>query len=240
MSTAVPDPLRHTIAHNLAAVRERIADATRQAGRPPDAVRLLAVSKTHPAEAVRAAMEAGQRLFGENRVQEALAKMEQVGPGPEWHLIGHLQSNKARLVPGRFAAVHSLDSAHLADALQRHAEAADAHLDVLIQVNWEREASKAGLTDEGALSRLVAHVSTACPRLRLTGLMTIPPPELGEQATRQAFARVRELHEALRAEFGLGVAFSELSMGMSHDYAWAIAEGATLVRVGTAIFGART
>jgi PLP dependent protein len=228
-----------SIAENLAAVRARIAEAERRAGRAPQSVRLLAVSKTKPAAAVLEAFRAGQCLFGENRVQEALAKMEETGPGPEWHLIGHLQSNKARSVPGRFAAVHSLDSERLATELQRHADAAGASLDVLIQLNWEREASKGGLTEEPALRRLVEHVRGHCPRLVLTGLMTIPPPELSEAETRASYARVRTLHGGLQAEFGLGAAFRELSMGMSHDFEWAIAEGATLVRVGTAIFGAR-
>jgi PLP dependent protein len=228
-----------SIAENLAAVRERIAEAARRAGRAPEAVRLLAVSKTRPAAAVLEAYGAGQRLFGENRVQEALAKMEQTGPGPEWHLIGHLQGNKAKLVPGRFAALHSLDSEALASALQRHALAAGAMLPVLIQLNWEHEASKSGIGDEAALRRLVEHVRAACPSLALTGLMTIPPPELSEAETRASFAHVRTLHAGLQAEFGLGAAFCELSMGMSHDFEWAIAEGATLVRVGTAIFGAR-
>ena len=228
-----------TIAENLAAVRARIAEAARRAGRDPQSVRLLAVSKTKPPEAVREAFAAGQRLFGENRVQEALAKMEACGPGPEWHLIGHLQSNKARQVPGRFAAVHSLDSERLASELQRHAESAGAELQVLIQLNLEHEATKAGLTEEDALRRLAEHVRARCPRLVLTGLMTIPPPDLPEAQTRAGYARLCALHAALRAEFGLGAAFCELSMGMSHDFEWAIAEGATLVRVGTAIFGAR-
>jgi len=228
-----------SIAENLAAVRAAIAEAATRAGRDPASVRLLAVSKTKPAEAVQAAYRAGQRLFGENRVQEAVAKMDAAGPGPEWHLIGHLQSNKAKLVPGRFAALHSLDSAPLASALQRHAEAAGADLPVLIQLNLEHEATKAGLTAEDDLRRLVEHVRGTCPRLALTGLMTIPPPALDEAATRTIYARLRTLHAALRAEFGLGAAFCELSMGMSHDYPWAIAEGATIVRVGTAIFGAR-
>jgi hypothetical protein len=228
-----------SIADNLAAVRERIAEAARRAGRTPESVRLLAVSKTKPAGAVLEAFRAGQRLFGENRVQEALAKMDECGPGPEWHLIGHLQSNKARLVPGRFAALHSLDSGPLADALQRHAEAAQASLPVLIQLNWGQEASKSGITDEAGLRRLVEHVRTACPRLVLSGLMTIPPLELSERETRAIFAQVRTLHAGLQAGFALGAAFCELSMGMSHDFEWAIAEGSTLVRVGTAIFGAR-
>ncbi|HKI98757.1 MAG TPA: YggS family pyridoxal phosphate-dependent enzyme [bacterium] len=228
-----------SIAENLAAVRERIAEAARRAGRAADAVRLLAVSKTKPAAAVLEAFQAGQRLFGENRVQEALAKMEETGPGPEWHLIGHLQSNKARLVPGRFAAVHSLDSDRLAGALQRHAEAAGTVLPVLIQLNLEHEASKAGIADEAGLRRLVEYVRQFCPHLLLTGLMTIPPPDLGEVETRHLFAHVRTLHAGLAAEFGLGSAFCELSMGMSHDFEWAIAEGSTMVRVGTAIFGER-
>jgi PLP dependent protein len=228
-----------SIAENLAAVRERIAAAARAAGRAPEAVRLVAVSKTQPAAAVREACAAGQRLFGENRVQEALAKMDEAGPGPEWHLIGHLQSNKARDVPGRFALVHSLDSERLADALQRHAQAAGVTLPVLIQLNWAHEASKSGIGDEPALRRLVEHVRAACPRLALRGLMTIPPPELDEGETRRSYARIRTLHGGLQAEFGLGADFSELSFGMSHDFQWAIAEGATLVRVGTAIFGAR-
>ena len=228
-----------SIADNLADVRERIAEAARRAGRAPESVRLIAVSKTQPAAAVLEAYRAGQRLFGENRVQEALAKMAETGPGPEWHLIGHLQSNKAKSVPGRFAALHSLDSEPLAVALQRHAEAAQVPLPVLIQLNPAREASKAGITEEAGLRRLVERVRADCPRLVLTGLMTIPPPDLPEAQTRAIYARIRALHAGLRAEFGLGEAFRELSMGMSHDYPWAIAEGATLVRVGRAIFGAR-
>ncbi len=228
-----------SIAENLAAVQARIAEAALRAGRAPESVRLLAVSKTKPAAAVLEAYRAGQRCFGENRVQEALAKMEETGPGPEWHLIGHLQSNKARAVPGRFAAVHSLDSERLANELQRHAESAAVPLEVLIQLNLEHEASKSGLTGEDGLRRLVEHVKARCPRLLLTGLMTIPPPDLSEAETRAGYARLRTLHAALRAEFGLDAAFRELSMGMSHDFEWAIAEGATIVRVGTAIFGAR-
>jgi hypothetical protein len=234
-----------SIAENLAALRERIAAAARAAGRSPEEVRLMAVSKTQPAAAVLEALRAGQTLFGENRVQEALGKMDEVArltpgpPGPEWHLIGHLQSNKAKLVPGRFAALHSLDSVPLADALQRQLERAGAALDVLIQLNWAQEATKSGVTDEETLRRLVEHVRQACPRLALVGLMTIPPPELDEAATRALYARVRALRDGLRAEFGLGAGFGALSMGMTHDFEWAIAEGATLVRVGTAIFGAR-
>ena len=228
-----------TIADNLAAVQARIAEAARRAGRAPESVRLLAVSKTKPAAAVLEAFRAGQRCFGENRVQEALAKMDETGPGPQWHLIGHLQSNKARAVPGHFAAVHSLDSERLAGELQRHSESAGVALNVLIQLNLAHEASKSGLAGEDDLRRLVEQVRAHCPRLVLAGLMTIPPPDLDEAATRALYARLRALHAALGAEFGLGASFRELSMGMSHDFEWAIAEGATIVRVGTAIFGAR-
>ena len=226
------------IAENLAAVRKRIAAAARRSGRLPEAVQLVAVSKTMPASAVVEAVRAGQRLFGENRVQEALAKIEQVGPGPVWHLVGHLQSNKARFVPGSFAAVHSVDSERIAQALQHHAAIAGGNVDVYVQLNWSQEDTKSGVTDEVALRRLV-DVIAGCPNLTLKGLMTLPAQHLSEAETRRAYAGIRNLHAGLSAEFALGPAFCELSMGMTHDFEWAIEEGATIVRVGTAIFGAR-
>lgn len=229
---------RPTIAENLAVVRERIAQAAQRAGRRPEEVTLIAVSKTKPAQAVREAFRAGQRIFGENRVQEALPKMVEAGPGPVWHLIGHLQTNKARQIPGKFAAVHSVDSERLAAAMARHAQAAEHPLDVYLQLNLDREASKSGVTGEEPLRRL-AEFTAASPRLVLKGLMTIPSPSLDEGETRRLYARIRELLGALKAEFSLGGAFRELSFGMSHDFEWAIEEGATIVRVGTAIFGAR-
>jgi hypothetical protein len=234
MTHAVPP----TIAENLAAVRERIAGAARRAGRSPEEVTLIAVSKTKPARAVLEAFRAGQEIFGENRVQEALAKMAETGPGPDWHLIGHLQTNKAKQVPGNFAAVHSVDSERVAAALSKHAEAAGHPLDVYLQLNLDREATKAGVTGEEPLRRL-AEFTAASTRLVLKGLMAIPAPSLDEGETRRLYARIRDLLAALKAEFGLGESFRELSFGMSHDFEWAIEEGATLVRVGSAIFGAR-
>jgi len=239
--TALATPQREALAENLAAVRERVAAAARRSGRSAEAVTLVAVSKTKPLAAVVAAWEAGQRDFGENRVQEALGKIADAPPGLVWHMIGHLQANKARLVPGRFAMVHSVDSARLAHALQkameRHADPGRT-LDVLIQLNWTGETTKSGVADEAGLRDLVAEVG-ACPALRLRGLMTMPDPALGEAETRRHFAQVARLRERLQADLGLGPAFDALSMGMTHDFEWAIEEGATIVRVGTAIFGAR-
>ena len=227
------------IAENLAQVRERIATAAAQAGRPPGEVTLIAVSKTKPPEAVAEALAAGQRIFGENRVQEAMEKMAHVPAEAEWHLIGHLQRNKSRLVPGSFSAVQSLDSERLAHALEGHAAAAGRGLDVFIQLNLGREATKSGVATLAELGRLVKTV-LGCPNLRLKGLMTLPDPTLSEAETRRHFAEVRGLQEKLRTEFAPGPQFCELSMGMSHDYALAIAEGATMVRVGSAIFGERS
>jgi len=227
-----------SIAENLASVRHRMAEAERRSGRPAGAVALVAVSKTQPPPAVREAMAAGQRVFGENRVQEALAKIEAVGAGAEWHLIGHLQTNKAKLVPGRFQAVQTVDSVKLARALGEQAAAQGAALDVMLQLNWTREASKSGIQEWGAL-REVLECLRGTPALRCTGLMTIPDPAYDERRTREHFALVRELLERLRREAEAGPAFKDLSMGMSHDFEWAIEEGATIVRIGTAIFGAR-
>ncbi len=239
-----------TIAENLERVRASVAGAAVAAGRSPEEITLIAVSKEKPAAAVAEALAAGQRVFGENRVQEALGKIESVAGKAEgeteweaegkaeWHLIGHLQTNKARMVPGRFRAVHSLDSGRLARALDRHAESAGVVLDVFLQLNLAREASKTGVEDAAELGRLMECV-LGCTALRARGLMTLPDPALDETATRRHFAQVRELQTKLGADFDLGPAFDQLSMGMSHDFLWAIAEGATMVRVGTAIFGAR-
>jgi pyridoxal phosphate enzyme (YggS family) len=228
-----------TIADHLALVRERIAQAARRSGRAPEAVTLVAVTKTQPAARVREAFEAGQRVFGENYVREALAKMAELPPGAVWHLIGHLQTNKVRLAVGHFPWIESVDSARLARALEQRARESGLVLDVLAQVNWSHEATKSGVTDPDAL-RVLAEEWGACRALRLRGLMTIPDPAFGERELRRCFAGMRALREALAAEFGLGERLTELSMGMSHDYEWAIEEGATIVRVGTAIFGART
>jgi len=213
----------------------RIAGAAVAAGRDPAGVRLLAVSKTWPAESVREAAAAGQRAFGENYVQEGVAKVEALADlGLEWHFIGPLQSNKTRLVANRFAWVHSIDRLKIAERL---AEQRDVHLpplDVCIQVNVSGEASKSGVApaDLPELARAVASL----PRLRLRGLMAIPEPTPDVALQRARFASLRMLRDELNAA-GLGL--DTLSMGMSDDLEAAIAEGSTMVRVGSAIFGAR-
>ncbi len=217
-----------SVADGLARVRERIERASARAGRSPGEVALVAVSKVHPASAVREAYEAGQRLFGENYVQELAEKAESLADLGElrWHFIGHLQRNKVKQVLRTGAVIETVDSARLASEIDKRAP---APVEVLLQVNVAGEAQKAGC-DPSELAALVAQVR-AMPRLALRGLMTIPP--LGEEpeASRPFFARLRELG----AEHGL----RELSMGMSADLEVAIEEGATIVRVGTAIFGAR-
>lgn len=213
----------------------RIAGAARAAGRDPGEVELLAVSKTWPAESVREAFAAGQRAFGENYVQEGVAKVEALaGMGLEWHFIGPLQSNKTRLVANHFAWVHSVDRLKIAERL---AEQRDVHLpplNVCIQVNVSGEASKSGVApaDLPTLAMAVA----ALPRLRLRGLMAIPEPTSDVALQRARFASLRRLRDRLNAA---GLALDTLSMGMSDDLEAAIAEGSTMVRVGTAIFGTR-
>lgn len=230
--------LTGTIAGNLAEVTGRIEAAARRSGRDPAEVTLIAVSKTKSAAAVMEAYRAGQRVFGENRVQEARQKMEETGPGPLWHLIGHLQGNKAKLVPGRFAAVHSVDSERIALALEAHAGRSGVNLEVFLQLNWQGEDTKAGVNDATQLSKLTESVA-GCSHLVLRGLMTIPRSGMNEASTRRLYAKIRSLHAGIKSEFGLGGAFDQLSFGMSHDFEWAVEEGATMVRVGTAIFGAR-
>ncbi|NMF91090.1 YggS family pyridoxal phosphate-dependent enzyme [Aromatoleum petrolei] len=224
-----------TIAANLQAVRERVADAAIAAGRRPEEIALLAVSKTWPAHCVAEAADAGQRLFGENYVQEGVAKVAELqARGLEWHFIGPLQSNKTRPVAAHFDWVHSVDRLKLAERLSEQRAAESAPLNVCIQVNVSGEASKSGVAPDevAALARQVA----ALPRLRLRGLMAIPEPDGDEALLRGRFATLRRLRDELNAA---GFALDTLSMGMSHDLELAIAEGATMVRVGTAIFGTR-
>jgi len=216
-------------------VLERIAAAARRAGRDPAGVRLLAVSKQQPAGIVRAAAVAGQREFGENYVQEALAKAEALRDLPlVWHFIGQLQANKTRDVAGAFQWVHTLDRARLAQRLSDQRPHYAGPLDVLLQVKLAEEAGKGGVTadDAPALAEIVAGL----PRLRLRGLMCIPPPETDESRQREPFRRLRELSAELSRR---GHALDTLSMGMSADLEAAVAEGATVVRVGTAVFGPR-
>jgi len=220
---------------NLQAVRERIARAAAAAGREPRSVTLLAVSKTHPAAMVERAWEAGQRAFGENYVQEALEKMDAFeGKSIEWHLIGPLQSNKTRLVAERFDWVQSVENAKIARRLSGQRPAGMAPLNVLIQVNVSGEAGKSGVApaDVAGLAKAVSSL----PNLGLRGLMAIPEPTGDAQLQRSRFSGLRKLLEQLQKQHpGLDT----LSMGMSDDMESAIAEGATLVRIGTAIFGSR-
>ena len=216
-------------------VRERMAAAARRAGREPGGVRLVAVSKLHPAEAVSALYEAGQRDFGENYVQEAEAKMAALPPDISWHFIGHLQTNKARNVVGRFSLVHGIDSLRLARSLQDRADALGVVQDVLVQVNLAGESQKSGIL-EAELPPLAEFLARAAS-LHWLGLMLMPPFFDDPERARPWFARLRGLAESLRAGFGLPL--PELSMGMTGDFEAAIEEGATLVRIGTRIFGER-
>ena len=216
-----------TIADNLQGVKARIARAAQAAGRDPAAVTLLAVSKTHAVARVEEAKAAGQRVFGENYVQEALAKMDSL-PGLEWHLIGPLQSNKAKLAAERFDWVQTLDRVKIANRLSEHRPVHLPALNVLIQVNVSGEASKSGVGVE-EVTRLAEAVA-ALPRLRLRGLMAIPALK-----DASGFTTMKKLYEALQGKFG----FDTLSMGMSDDMEAAIAQGSTMVRIGTAIFGKR-
>ena len=229
-----------TIAHKLQAVDASIRAAASASGRAPDEVQLLAVSKTFPPQAVLEAINAGQTAFGENYLQEALDKMASVSaalPGREiaWHFIGPIQSNKTRPIATSFDWVHTVDRLKIAQRLSEQRPAQAAPLNICLQVNISGEASKSGVTpaDLPELARLVAQL----PRLRLRGLMAIPEPETDETRQRAAFAQLRTLFEQLR---GAGLALDTLSMGMSGDMGAAIAEGATMVRVGSAIFGARS
>jgi pyridoxal phosphate enzyme (YggS family) len=223
------------VAQNLEEVRGAIADAARRAGRDPSAVRLVAVSKTVDLERIRAAMDAGQDLFGENYLQEARDKIAALGRRVGWHLVGHLQSNKAKGAVELFDLIHAVDRLKLAEALDAAAARLGKVQDVLIQVNQGGEATKSGVAPEAAPA-LLQEVARL-PHLRVLGLMTMPPWLPDPEAVRPYFRALRELRDHLRGLTGLPL--TELSMGMSGDFAVAVEEGATLVRVGTAIFGER-
>jgi pyridoxal phosphate enzyme (YggS family) len=233
------------VADRLAGVRERIAAAARRAGRRPEEVTLVGVSKTIPADRIAEAVAAGLDHLAENYLQEARAKLPELRarlaalglPMPRLHFVGRLQRNKAREVARAFDVVESLDRAELGEELERRAGEAGRELRGLIQVNQAREASKGGAPPE-ALPGLLAQ-SAAWKHLRLTGLMAIPEPQATPEASRPSFARLRALAQALRAQPG-GESLRELSMGMSADFEVAIEEGATSVRIGTAIFGPRS
>lgn len=226
-----------SIASNLREIRERIGSAARAAGREPAAVRLVAVSKTRPATDVIEACRAGQSLFGENYVQELAEKAAQVREAAEWHFIGHLQSNKVRQLAGLVGMIHSVDRLSLAAEISRQWAKLGRSCDLLVQVNISGETSKSGTTESDAL-QLVRDIASL-PHVRVRGLMTMPPFFDDPEAARPFFAELRRLSERIAAEKIPGVSMHELSMGMSGDFEAAIQEGATLVRVGTSIFGAR-
>ena len=220
---------------NLVALRQQIADYAREYQRHPDSIRILAVSKRQPAEAIRAVHGAGQSDFGENYLQEALTKIEALaGDGLCWHFIGPLQSNKTRAIAEHFAWVHTVDRDKIARRLNEHRPADLPPLSVCIQVNISGEASKSGVEPVGLAS--LAETVASLPRLKLRGLMTLPAPAADLAAQRRPFAELRAAYESLRSQ---GHELDTLSMGTSADLKAAIAEGATMVRIGTAVFGPR-
>jgi pyridoxal phosphate enzyme (YggS family) len=222
----------------LAAVRDRIANAAVRAGRKPEDVRLIAVSKTHPIEAVLAAADAGQHDFGENKVQEALQKIAQAADTRlRWHLVGHLQSNKARKAAQAVGTIHSVDGIELLKKIDQAAREAGREVDVLIQVDLALEETKFGAPVSEV--RSIVDAAAACTAARLTGLMLLPPIADNPAEARPWFARLRGLRDEMISDGVPADRLRELSMGMSHDFEAAIAEGATMVRVGTAIFGER-
>jgi hypothetical protein len=227
------------VAEHLDAVRRRLSAAAHRAHRNPEDIQLVAVSKTFGADLVREAAAAGQRSFGENRVQEGLDKIEALGDlGLEWHLIGHLQSNKARKAAAAFAWIESVDSRELLKKLDQGAADAGTRPTILVQVDLAHEATKFG-ADEQAVSDLVKAALDA-RALTLAGLMTVPPFPTNPEDSRPWFRKLREIRDGLVAGGVPAARLAHLSMGMSHDFEVAIDEGATIVRVGTAIFGRRT
>jgi PLP dependent protein len=226
-----------TVAENLGAVKERIAKAAARVGRDPETITLVAVSKTMPVESIREAIEAGQHVFGENRVQEAQAKVQALGREVRWHLIGHLQRNKVKVVCDIFDLIESVDSLPLAQNINARASQRGIIMPVLLQVNIGDETTKSGVaaTDALALVRQVALL----PHVSVRGLMCVPPPVDVPDHARPYFAQLRTLAERIARQQIPNVSMTELSMGMSHDFEVAIEEGATMVRVGSAIFGPR-
>jgi hypothetical protein len=225
-----------SILDNLERVREQIAQAAAKAGRDVKDVELVAITKTHPVEKVREAVEAGQTLFGESRVQEARAKIPDLSSNIRWHFIGHLQKNKVRQALPLFEMIHSVDSLALAQDVNRIAEEEGLYPRVLLEVNVAGEGSKFGFAPDDLRKQM--ETLLALPRLSIEGLMCIPPLAVESEDSRKFFVEVRELRDSLEKEFNMKL--PQLSMGMTQDFAIGIVEGATLVRVGTAIFGERS
>ena len=233
------DPAQELLAVRLADVRARLAAATQRSGRQSDQVRLIAISKTHPVPVIQQAIELGATDLGENRVQEAEGKIAEIGREKvRWHLVGHLQANKSRRAVSLFDVIHSLDTVDLARRLDRLCvEEGRDSLPVLIQVDLGHEETKSGI-DESEITHLVESLGPLT-RVKLIGLMTLPPFFDDPEQSRPFFRRLRELRDELNRRGAFGDRTGELSMGMTHDFEVAIEEGATMVRVGTAIFGAR-
>lgn len=226
--------MTESIRDRLARVEERISQAALRVGRDGSSVRLVAVSKTMPVDAIRQALDAGITTLGENRVQEAKTKISLLSGSAAWHLVGHLQTNKAKLAVQLFEMIHSLDSLKLAQELDKHGRQSNTVVHGLIEVNLGSEESKSGTTEEGV--RSVLEGAKELSNLRIDGLMTIPPYLADSESVRPYFRRLRILRDKLEGE---GWRLPVLSMGMSHDFEVAIEEGATMVRIGTAIFGTR-
>ena len=227
-----------SLKERLTELSTELAELATQAGRSPEEIKLIAVSKTHPSELIAEAFQAGQVRFGENRVQEASEKIEKLqNLGIEWHLIGHLQKNKARFCPSRFDWIHSVDSQELLELLEKQCALQSQPIQILLQANLSQEDSKSGVSDYDNLCRLLEKTQ-GCQWLRCRGLMTMAAATDDANKIRKTFSQLRTWLEKLRNEFTL-TTFTELSMGMSSDYRIAIAEGATMVRLGTALFGER-
>ena len=224
------------IAENLNRVREQIAQSAAKAGRAADDIELVAITKTHDAERVREAVDSGQQLFGESRVQEARAKIPELPSALRWHFVGHLQKNKIRHALSLFELFHSVDSLALGQEMNRIANEEGMHPRALLEVNVAGEGSKFGFKPETVRAEMESLL--ALPRLTIEGLMIIPPLTEEAEVSRPFFVQLRELRDALEKEFDLKL--PQLSMGMTNDFMVAVEEGATLVRVGTAIFGERS
>jgi pyridoxal phosphate enzyme (YggS family) len=231
-----------SIAENLARARQRIADAAHRVGRRPEEITLMAVTKTFPGEIIREAYAAGQRLFGENRVQEFAEKASAVGnlPDIEFHLIGHLQSNKAAKAAQIFAGIDSVDSLHLAQKLNATAATIGKRLPVLIEINVAGEAAKSGVAPDSAEMEALLAAAARLEHLEFRGLMSIPPFTEDPEGARPYFRSLRHLQEHIAARKLPDIGMTTLSMGMSHDFEIAVEEGSTCVRIGTAIFGPRS
>lgn len=227
-----------SIAENLKSVQDRIAAAAERSGRDPSSIKLVVVTKTVDAEQIQEAVAANATILGENRVQEAKEKIEKLGPIAHWHLIGHLQTNKARYAVKLFDMIHSVDSLELAKDLDKQAAKINKKQDVLIEVSIAGEASKAGVAIHDAPTLI--QEAAKLKNISIKGLMTIPPFLDDPEAVRPYFRKLRELAASIARENIPGLSMQELSMGMSGDFETAVEEGATLVRVGKAIFGART